>query len=246
MGSIVLLKEEQACLVNFFWIHNDKTLFRLVGWKRYWSWYFTCAHCEESIAHNVILRLNSKLSAMHSSNSNVKAIYKHWGQGHMINTERGIPGFSGCYMNDRAKHCLVDACVWVCWWTVGGELCEVECESQVTGGLTSLHRQRSEALSLSRYTSSLGNAVSLQNKHTSHLVLSLKGHGRTVPGENTDQKLAANFTCDLDGCCKLQLMDVKSWRNTLCDECRVWKAYVSFSVTGDKNKKVGNIYDDYR
>lgn len=126
-------------------------------------------------------------------------------------------------------------------------MCEVGCENQVARGLTSLHQQRSEALSLSRYTSSLGNAVSLQNKHTSHL-LSALAHRRRPSGarhnvKNTEQKLATNFTWHVDGCSELQWMDVKTWRITLHDECRMCLGKASFNVTG--NKEVGNIHNDY-
>lgn len=93
-------------------------------------------------------------------------------------------------MNDRAKHCLAILCVCInshnnlCMHVHSrisrcageqGALCEFGCESQVAGGSTSQRQHSLEALSLSRYTSLLGNAVSPQNKHTSHLLLSLMG-----------------------------------------------------------------------
>lgn len=102
----------------------------------------------------------------------------------------------------------------LCGWT-GRASCEVGCESQVAGGLTSLHQQRSEALSLSRYTSSLGNALSLQNKHTSHLPLSLtRKRCQACNDKNTNRWPAANFTWHVDGWGKLQLTEVKTWGNS--------------------------------
>lgn len=60
-------------------------------------------------------------------------------------------------------------------------MCGAGCESQVAGRLTPLHQQCSEALSLSRCTSWLGNVLSLQNKHTSHLLHSLRGFSQVLP-----------------------------------------------------------------
>lgn len=107
---------EQTCSVNSVWIHRDTiTVFQPDAWKWYRRWYFTCVHCEKSIAHNVILRLNSSSNspAIHSSDSNMKAIYKHWGQGHMINTERGIPGFFRL-LHEWQGRAPPGRCVWMC------------------------------------------------------------------------------------------------------------------------------------
>lgn len=73
-------------------------------------------------------------------------------------------------------------------------------KARSSGGLTSLHQHPSEAMSLSRYTSSLENAASLQNKHTSHLLLSLTGKPsgarRGVKEiKKKKEKMPKNLTC---------------------------------------------------
>lgn len=154
---------------------------------------------------------------MHSWNSNLKPSINTEGPGHMINTERGILGFSGCYMKEWQ-----DGMAWWLCVCMDAYLCLHKCVGEAgrhcvrwgvkvrsPGGLTSLHQQRSEALSLSRYTSSLGNVVSLQNKHT--LISSALTH-RPWPSSarrddnNADQKKTKKHWVQIwhvDICCKL-------------------------------------------
>lgn len=113
--------------------------------------------------------LFSKPSVMHSLNSNVKAISKHQGPRMQSKHRRryswvfrlrheGVTGRS----NASTWALCVPGCVSAVKWSFVRWGVKV----RSPGGLTPLHQQHSEALSLSRYTSSLRNAVLRQNKHT--------------------------------------------------------------------------------
>lgn len=148
-----------------------KTLCQPSGLKSYQCCDLTCAHSEKSIDYNVFLRLNSSLNPPWCILwiPTWKPSLNTEGQGCGANTDGGILGLSGCDTKEwqgeatrPREHCaFVDALVqssevlWGGVWKWGHQ-----------GGLTPLYQQHSEALSLSRYTSSLGNAVLRQNKHT--------------------------------------------------------------------------------
>lgn len=86
----------------------------------------------------------------------------------------------------------VCVCKWMClynYWCVsepGRHCARWGVKVRSLKGWTSLHQQCLEALSLSRYTSLLGNVISLQNKHT--LTSSALTHGPQPSGAKHDEK----------------------------------------------------------